>query len=102
MFTLMLEQTMTVKRLQTTTGIKRVYSELGPYACLLQPLGAEKTALHGLAMGHGFNLYTDLETDVLEGDVAVVSGIEYKVSGIQVYNFGHFQHKELVVYTETG
>lgn len=100
MFTLMLEQTMTVKRLATTTGVKRVYGTLGPYPCLLQPLDDKTTDLHGLAMGHGYKLFSDVDTDVKEGDEVIVNSLTLKVSGIKVYNFGDFQHKEMIVYTE--
>jgi hypothetical protein len=102
MFTRMLEQSMTVRRLSTTTGIKRVYGTLGPYACLLQPLDDKTTDLHGLAMGHGYKLFSDLEADVKEGDEVVVNGMKLKVSGIKVYNFGDYQHKEMIVYTEAS
>lgn len=100
MFTRMLEQSLTVRRLQATTGIKRVYGTLGPYPCLLQPLDDQSTDLHGLAMGHAYKLFTDVDADVKEGDEVTVDNLTLKVSGIKVYNFGDFQHKEIIVYTE--
>lgn len=100
MFTRMLEQSMSVRRLQASTGIKRVYGTLGPYPCLLQPLDDKSTDLHGLAMGHGYKLFSDLDADVKEGDEVIVNGLTLKVSGIKVFNFGDYQHKEMIVYTE--
>jgi len=102
MFTSMLTQTMSVKRLQATTGIKRVYTTVGPYACLLQPLDDKAAELHGLAMGHGYMLYSDVDADAKEGDEVIVGSLTLKVSGIKVYNFGANQHKEMLVYTETA
>lgn len=102
MFTQMLEQSMTVKRLQASTGIKRVYATLGPFPCLLQPLDDQKAALHGLAMGNAYQLYCDVDANVKDGDQVTVGTQTLKVSGTKVYNFGDYQHKELLVYTEVS
>lgn len=100
MFTSLLEHNMTVKRLTTSTGGRRTYTEIGPYPCNLQPLDAAQVALYGMAMGRGLKLYTDIEADILPSDSVTVNGLTYKVNGIKRYDFGHFQHLELIVELE--
>lgn len=97
LFTGLLEQTVEVKRLTVTSGTKRAYTTVGTYPCLLQPMGAEQTVLHGLAMGRAFKCFVDISADILPSDSATINGKTYKVSGIKPYNFGVHQHYELVL-----
>lgn len=102
LFTRMLEHTMVIRRLTATTGIKRTYSDLGPYPCMLQPLDDQKVALHGLAMGYAYTLYCNIDVPIKESDEVIANGISLKVAGIKTYNFGIHQHKEILVHTESN
>lgn len=100
MFTSLLEHTVTVKRLTSTTGGRRTYVEVGPYPCIVQPLNAEQTMLHGLAMGRAFACYADIDDDVKTSDLAIVDDTTYHVSGVERRNYGDFPHLKLILHTE--
>lgn len=69
-------------------------------SCFLQPLDAEESVMTGLAVGQGFRCYFDTSADIKVSDKVVIDGQEYRVNGLNNYNYGYHPHKRATLVTE--
>lgn len=94
----MYNNTATTARETTVSGIKKAYSAyLESFACHVQPLEQEVTS--DLAGGFGQNwLMVCPVLDIREGDKVIVDeSTEYRVTGVENYNFSRNPHLEVSI-----
>lgn len=88
-FSKLLSQTATISRLQSGVGVQKTYQLVaGGVKCAIQPLTAEQTALHGLAMGKGYKIFTD-PIGLQAGDKVIddATSEEFRITGVETYAF---------------
>lgn len=95
------QQEITVYRLQTVSGDKKLFSTLTITAAHVQQLDEEASAaIPEASFGKVFKLWTDVDADVIDGDkIKDDKGRYYKVKGqgTQKRDFGICQHKEIIL-----
>lgn len=97
-FTSLLKDTLTVKRLTATTGVKRTYQTPGAFAAMVQPLEAEQAQLRDLALGKSFKAFMDVDANILAGDLCTDQyTIEYRVQGVEKRRYGTKPHLEVIL-----
>lgn len=79
------DKTITVKRLATTTGAKKAFSNIATDVdAHIQPLDAEFVQNTPYILGKDFQMYCGI-IDLQEGDRVVEGSHEYKVVGVEKY-----------------
>lgn len=89
-------RTLVVSR-QSYSGSKSTYSTVGTYTCYLRPLTEKQASDNGVQYGLGFEVLTEPETDIAEGDKAVVDGTTYTVQGVVYQDRGAVPFKRAIV-----
>ncbi len=100
-FSRLLKDNVTISRLTAGTGVQKTYVTFASnIKSMVQPLGAEQSALHGLAMGKGYKMFVDVQ-GVEAGDKVVFGTQEFRVLGSQDYNFAGSKRKhQMLVMTK--
>lgn len=90
-------QTATTQREITVSGIKKAYAaHLANFKCHVQPL--EPAVSEDLVGGFGKDwLMFCACLDIKEGDKVIVGSDEYRVSGVENFNFGQNPHMEILI-----
>lgn len=97
-FSALLKDTITVSRLTAGVGVQKTYVDVATnIKAFVQPLTAEQTALHGLAMGKGYKCFID-PIGAQAGDKVMFGNQEYRVQGVEDYSFAPSKNKhELLI-----
>ena len=102
MFAGYLPHTATISRLSQGAGQNtRTYGvKSSGVPCFLQPLEASQSILYGLAVGQGYRCYFDMSADIKTQDKLVIDGQEFRVNGLNIYNYGFHPHKRATIVAE--
>lgn len=100
-FTNLLKDTVTISRLTAGVGVQKTYVAYATNVkVFIQPLSAEQSSLHGLAMGKGYKMFSDV-IGVAAGDKVVFGSQQFRVQGVEDYNFTPATYKhQLAVMTK--
>lgn len=89
-------QTITLKRLNTTSGNKAAYTTVSSIKGHRQNLSqVEVEAIDG-ATSKSYKIWCSLDEDVDEGDRMTIKGIDYEVISIELKDYGTNQHLEVI------
>jgi hypothetical protein len=95
MFAGYLPHSATISRLAVDAGANtqsyQVIADAVP--CFLQPMETQESVMVGLAVGQGFRCYLDISADIKPSDKVVIDGEEFRVNGLNNYNYGYHAHK---------
>jgi len=96
----MYNQTAVTQRQTTTTGVKKAYTNnLSTFACHVQPLDSEVVQDIPGGFGKDWLMFCPV-LDIREGDKVIVDGAtEYRVTGVENYNFSRNPHLEVSIKT---
>jgi hypothetical protein len=102
MFTNLLKHTVTISRLTAGVGVQKTYTIVASaLPAFIQPLNAQQSSLHGHAMGKSYKIFID-PIGVEAGDkiIDIVSNEQYRVQGVEDYDFGSWKHQMAIIVKE--
>jgi len=93
-----LDRTVIIKRMKAGAGFKRAIGTIGTVGCIIQPLPMSESNIMPEAAGRLFNMWTEVDEDIKEGDIAIDSnGKQYKVLNVFKRDYGSQVHKEYLM-----
>lgn len=101
-FSNLLTDTLTLKTLTATTGIKKVYNGSTAYPAMIQPSDDTPSETYGMSYGKMFKVFLDVTCPIKIGDkVTDQNANSYSVHGIKKRGYGNYPHVEAMVQLES-
>lgn len=86
-----------IESVPTVSTIKKAFtSNLSSFPCHLQPLDESIGSDGQAAFGKNWLMMCNV-MDIKEGDKITIDSVEYKVAGVENYNFSRIQHMEIIL-----
>ena len=98
LFQVLRSKTVTVERIDTTTG---AYVSVGTVEIIIRPLESGVTAIDEGLM-KTYKGYVDFDADVQENDRIVDGTDKYTVVGVSKFDANNVKHKELILHKVLG